>query len=302
MKCMTYLIALGMVSSFCIRAQKLETQSLDSTKIIRVETAADHLTVIEVNTPVTMVAVGNQGAFSVERRENKVFVKPVEEGARTNLFVWTTTGRFAYELVPAPSVEQMHFVIDQAPMPVAAKVPTQTGKELGQNARSLPAEMLTKANPILLAGDRDTQGRVEIALRDVYRERNRLYVRYAVINHSPQAYRPTRPAAWRLVGVRSPQSLIPLGERQLGERLIRSLQTAKSSRLAVIDAGEAAPVSAGGHSLGWLVVEEPDETTGDISLLRLEFAADAKGTVEAVLVLGNANGRREVANARPANN
>src|SRR5436190_3275847 len=116
MKCMTYLIALGMVSSFCIRAQKLETQSLDSTKIIRVETAADHLTVIEVNTPVTMVAVGNQGTFSVERRENKVFVKPVEEGARTNLFVWTTTGRFAYELVPAPSVEQMHFVIDQAPM------------------------------------------------------------------------------------------------------------------------------------------------------------------------------------------
>ncbi len=95
---------------------------------------ADHLTVIEVS-PGDDGAVGNQGAFSVERRENKVFVKPVEEGAKTNLFVWTTAGRFAYELVPAPSVEQMHFAIDQAPTPVAAKVPN-TNKEEAVKTRA----------------------------------------------------------------------------------------------------------------------------------------------------------------------
>lgn len=295
-------IVLASIPSADLLAQKLETQPLDTKKVIRVETAPDHLTVIEVGDPVTMVAVGNQGAFNVERRENKVFVKPVEEGAKTNLFVWTVAGRFAYELVPAPSVEQMHFAIDQAPTPVAAQAPLPAEKELVANEPAIPAAMLTRAKPILLAGDRDTQGRVEIAMREVYRDENRLYVRYAVINRSLQAYQPTRPAVWRLTGVRSAQSLIPLSEHQLGEKLIRSLKTATSKRLEVVNAGDIGPVDAGGHSLGWLVVEEPADPGGEVSVLRLEFAADTKGTVEAVFVLRAKDRHQEVANARPAAN
>ena len=116
MRLLIWIVLAGVPSSGLL-AQKLETQPSDTKKVVRVETAADHLTVIEAAEPVTMVAVGNQGAFTVERRENKVFIKPVEEGATTNLFVWTTAGRFAYELVPASSVEQMHFVIDQQSAP-----------------------------------------------------------------------------------------------------------------------------------------------------------------------------------------
>ena len=65
-----------------LMAQKLETQKPDPTKVLRVETAKDHLTVIELSDVVTMVAVGNRSAFTVERRENKVFVTPTDEGAR----------------------------------------------------------------------------------------------------------------------------------------------------------------------------------------------------------------------------
>ena len=282
-----------------LTAQKLETQPLDPKKVIRVETARDHLTVLELGDPVTMVAVGNQNAFTIERRENKVFVKPVEDEAKTNLFIWTSAGRFAYELVPAQTVEQMHFVIDQAPAPVSLNI-LQPEKDLAQGATPLPADMLTKARPILLQGNRETQGRVEIALRDLYREGNRLYVRYAVINRSARGYHSARPAVWRLAGVHSVQSLVPLSQHQLGERLSRSLKADDSIRLEVIDASQIAQVPAGDQGLGWLVVEEP-ETTGDaVSVLHLEFGADVKGTVEAVLVLRPGNGRQEVANARPA--
>ena len=291
-------IALASIPSVGLLAQKLETQPLDTKKVIRVETAADHLTVIELGDAVTMVAVGNQGAFNVERRENKVFVKPVEDGAKTNLFVWTTGGRFAYELVPALSVDQMHFAIDQAPNPVAAKVRPLSEKDLAQNSSALPPEMLTKASPILLAGDRDTNGRVEIALRDLYRERNRLYVRYAVINHSTQNYLPTRPAVWCLSQVRSSQSLVPFDGYQLGERLVRSLKAADTSRLEVAEAGEFAPIAAGSHALGWVAITAPVGSAGDHSVLRLEFAADSKGTVEAVLVLPTNIDDQEVASAR----
>lgn len=299
MKPVRYLVAL--LVPLCVSAQKLDTQAPDLKKIVRVETATDHLTVIELGSPVMMVAVGNQGAFNIERRENRVFVKPVEEGATTNLFVWTTGGRFAYELVPAPSIEQMHFAIDQKPVPVAAEVRRPNGDNPAHKPSGLPAEMLTKASPILLTGDRETNGRVEIALRDLYREEDRLYVRYAVINHSGYEYLPTRPAAWHLGRVRSSQSLVPFDGYQLGDRIIRSLKAADTSRLEVVEASEIAPVATGGHALGWLAVSAPEAPAdGSNSVLRLQFAADAEGIVEALMILPRTTDRQEVASARAA--
>src|SRR5436309_202255 len=97
---------------FAAPLQRVETQYPDPAKVMRVETAINHLTVIELSDPVTLAAAGSP-SFKIERRENKVFIQPLEEGASTNLFVWTNSGRWNYELVPAASVETMHFVIDQ---------------------------------------------------------------------------------------------------------------------------------------------------------------------------------------------
>jgi hypothetical protein len=292
---MRILICSLIVSGLIGSAQKLETQTLDPKRVIRVETAKDHLTVIELGEPVTMVAVGNQNAFSIERRENKVFVKPIEDDSETNLFIWTSAGRFAYELVPAIGVGQMHFAIDQAPVPV---VKIQPEKEPLPKPFPIPADMLTKAKPILLQGNHETQGRVEIALHDLYRDGSRLYLRYAVFNHSAREYDLTRPEVSRLSGVHSPVSLIPFVDHQLGERLARSLRSDSQTRLDVADANQVAPVAAGGQGFGWLTIKEPGAT--EISVLRLEFASDDRGRIDAVLVLGPANGRKEVANVRPS--
>ena len=125
-----------------------------------------------------------------------------------------------------------------------------------------------------------------------------IYLRYTIINHSPHDYLPTRPAVWRLTGVRSPQSLIPFRERQIGERIARSLKARSSTPLDVIEASESTLVGMGNHGSGWLVVDEPNAMATDVSLLRIEFAADVKGTVEAVLVLPARTDKQEVANAR----
>src|SRR5712691_6739756 len=92
--------------------QRIETQYPDRAKVTRVETAMNHLTVIELAEPVTLAAAGSP-LFKIERRDNKVFIQPLEEDASTNLFVWTGSGRWNYELVPATSVGTMHFAIDQ---------------------------------------------------------------------------------------------------------------------------------------------------------------------------------------------
>ena len=50
--------------------------------------------------------------------------------------------------------------------------------------------MLTAATPVLVAGERETSGRVEVTVRDLYRKNHRLYVRYAVANQTSNPLSP----------------------------------------------------------------------------------------------------------------
>src|SRR5438093_5174339 len=109
---MPMMITIVLMLAVAAEPQRIETQHPDASKVTRVETTMNHLTVIELAEPVTLAAAGSS-AFKIERRENKVFIQPLEEGVSTNLFVWTNSGRWNYELVPAASVEVMHFAIDQ---------------------------------------------------------------------------------------------------------------------------------------------------------------------------------------------
>src|SRR5437867_3963496 len=83
---------------------------------VRVTTALNHLTVLEFHEPVTMAAAGSAD-FQIERQESKVFVKPTRSGVSTDLFVWTASRRFVYEL-ETQEVKNMNFAIDNpAPAP-----------------------------------------------------------------------------------------------------------------------------------------------------------------------------------------
>src|SRR5262245_25215576 len=115
-----------------IFAQKIETIPAGRDQIVRVETALNHLTVIELSEPIVMVAAGSP-AFKIERRENKVFVQPLEEGASTNLFIWTAAHRYSYELAPAENLTATHFAIDHPG-------PTSTAHEEKANADTDPTK------------------------------------------------------------------------------------------------------------------------------------------------------------------
>lgn len=276
------LIPSWVIWSFVLNGQKVETRTQDQKAIARVETARDHLTVIELSEPVTMVAVGNQSAFLVERRGNKVFVKPTEEGAQTNLFIWTDTGRYTYELLPAKAIAEMHFAIDHESPRVVATVPAV---ETETPLPTLPEAMLTQATPVSIFGERETQGRVEVSIRDLYRKDNRLYLRYALINRGSIPYQPSPPAASQLTRVRAGFSLIGLGANQLGERVCRTLKAESMAALPVLHAQQAGRVEAGGDGIGWLVIDAPSDTGPHGAVLRLRFAADTKGDLAVVVIL-----------------
>jgi hypothetical protein len=282
-----------------LNAQKLETQTPDPKRVVRVETARDHLTVIELNEPVSMVAVGNQNAFTVERRENKVFVKPAEEDARTNLFIWTASGRFSYELVPASSVEQMHFAIDQPPLQLVSTNTMPREAVPADRGPQLPVAMLTESKAILLYGERDGTRKVEVLLRDLYQDGDRLYVRYTVFNNGTRAYRPARPSVIHLDPVKSSFSLIPLAGSQLGERALREIRTRTAGEAQVVAGEEPEAVPAGKQAAGWIAFRLGASGKRE-QLVRVAFPPDAASAVDAVLVLGKDRSVREVAHGRPA--
>lgn len=277
--------ATSVVFSVSLWGQKLETQPHDQKDVLRVETAPDHLTVIELSDPVTMVAIGNQSAFMVERRDNKVLVKPHEEGVSTNLFIWTPVRRYAYELVPAPDIARMHFAIDQlpAPRPVAALPSIPFPPPPGASEGPL-REMLSSAVPVSVYGKRENTDRPQITIRSLYRHGDRIHLQYEVANRSRSIYQMAQPSVWQLTSVRSKQSLIPLGDVQLGERFARLLTVEAAQPAKVFSAEQATHLSAGRSGMGWIELEL-SHATKEPQVLQLQFPPDSHGQVTVFLVL-----------------
>ncbi len=262
-------------------AQKVEIQKPDRAQIVHVETSLNHLTVLEMSEPVITVAVGST-AFKVEWRENKVFIQPLEPDAVTNLFIWTASGRLSYELVPADSVEQMHFAIDQPPPPTQAKNDPVPPPPV---APPIPPAMLMESTPIKVLGTDKNRPTVEIVLQDVYRKDGRVYLRYAIVNGSKTIYLPGAPEVYILNSPRSPQSLIPLANSQL--RSDYRLEWKDEARLPVIHTELQIPVLSPGQTAHGVTSFElsPVRQPGLRTVVRLVFPADATGLVTALLVL-----------------
>ena len=267
-------------------AQRIDTQKPDPQKVVRVSTALNHLSVIELAEPVVEVAAGSS-SYKIEWRENKVFVQPLDPGATTNLFIWTASGRQSYELVPAQSVQDMQFAIDQEPIPHEAKVvvPEKPAEDpqAAQEAK-LASDMLFASTPVRLTGETKNHARVEVILKDVYRMNDRIYVRYAIQNQGQSIYRPGTPDVFSLRSPRSPSSLYTLTKCQLVGDALRIKSDGQVSVKVVSAQVRASAVPPGGNAWGMVAIELP---TGPKTptVLKFEFAPDAAGAVTAVLVL-----------------
>jgi hypothetical protein len=246
-KTIVFTIAIALTAN----AQRIETEKSDRHKVIRVETAANHLSIIELAEPVIEVAAGSS-SYKIEWRGNKVFVQPLDPEATTNLFIWTASGRLSYELVPAPSVEEMHFAIDQEPSPTVTKVaiPEKPAEDprAAQEAK-LASEMLFASTPVRLAGEPKNRARVEVILKDIYRKDDRIYVRYTIQNKGPSTYVPGTPGVFTLSSPRSSSSLYMLSQTQLVGDGIR-ITSAGQAPVKVLNAKMHVNAVAPGAPLG----------------------------------------------------
>lgn len=248
------------------RAQRIETETSDRTRIVHLKTALHHLTVIEVAEPVVQVAAGSP-SFKVEWRENKVFVQPTEADATTNLFIWTANQRLNYELEPASSVREMDFAVDQASVHPAMPKPASATPPAPPSI----TELLLAGKPVrLLPSKRRATKPVEVWIIDLYEKDGRLLIRYAVRNHTSEPYSVGTPAVYQLYGVRSPQSLYGLSNCQLGDKQAAKLKAQQQIPVKVLD-GQTQParIVPGGEAVGVVVLQIASSTHPTI--LRFEF-------------------------------
>jgi Conjugal transfer protein len=275
-------LCLSIFGSLAVLAQKIETTQANRDGILRVETALNHLTVIEVAEPITMVAAGSP-AFKIERRENKVFIQPLEEEQSTNLFIWTAAHRYSYELAPAGSVSAMHFAIDhRKPVSVARD---ESAAESQTDSTEAAVKALIQSVPIRWQGSKPDDHRVTVVFKDVLKLADRWLIRYGVSNRSGESY-PLR--APRIVLMREPTSrlsLLPLSGAQLGPR---EASHVRSQRREVIDPIQSPPdagfVTPGQEAMG-VVGIPPLVKSAKPMVLQFQFPADRRGRVTGTLVL-----------------
>ena len=90
-------------------------QSTNFNQIQHIETALNHLTVIDLAEPIVTVAVADPDSIQIERHDDKVFIKPLKDGVSTNLFIWTASRQIAYEIDPAGDLAKMNVIVRNAP-------------------------------------------------------------------------------------------------------------------------------------------------------------------------------------------
>lgn len=274
-------------------AQKIETETPSRERVVRVQTAMNHLTVIEVAEPVTTVAVGSPQAFKVERRENKVFIQPLQENVATNLFIWTASTRLNYELVSAINdAGQMDFAIDYRQPEPQAQITLPKPPEPAAVVSTVPSEMLLNSTPVRLVGAAATaKASVGVLIRDVYRKQEEIFVRYSIENHSNRTFRTGRPTVVSLSGLRFDQSLWSFQNAQLGMDYTSRLKTDGTPIAVKITRCEPVVVEVGpGEARTGLMALQlppvsPDVKKTQPTVLQILFPVDRAGSLTATLVL-----------------
>ena len=256
-------VSLILIYSFCaIAALSQQSVTPSPNAVVHVATALNHLTVLEFHEPVTMAAAGSSD-FQIEREANKVFVKPIKSGAATDLFVWTASRRFAYELEITQEAKDMNFAIDTAqPAPAPDPKPV-VATDTDQFADIVLTRALMGAEEIKQKSPRKAKGQLSVRVEQVFRTRNTVYVHYTIENHSNLFYRLNTPQAYQLQPDESAIPLATLAHTQLDRATLEELGDTQEFALPVA------------HAEAELDNLHPGETTQGVISIRKDLKSPA---------------------------
>jgi len=261
-------------------ADELKPAQPAANEVIHVATALDHLTVLEFGEPVTMAATGSQ-AFQIERHDDKVFIKPLKAGASTDLFVWTASRRFAYELESPGEVTHMNFAVDNRPP--TPKPASDTSQRLDEIADMMLTRAFLGSERIDSSSIKETRDGITIRIEHVYQSRNTVYIHYAISNRSRRPYRVPAPTVEQLFPSQPGISVAALKGLQLNRSIAERLGPARPEALAVVRSEvQQSDLNTDQQTQGVIVIRQKIDSP---TVVKLAFATGGKNSINVFLVL-----------------
>lgn len=94
-------------------AVEFKTLKLNESTVGKVYLSVGKTTVLSFPMRPSKVIVGSQGSFSVQYVENDVAISPTRAGAKSNLFVYLASRRFAFDLITTANGDSIISVQDR---------------------------------------------------------------------------------------------------------------------------------------------------------------------------------------------
>ena len=280
------------MKSFLIAARALfataaGAQTTSFNQVQHIETALNHLTVIDLGEPVVTLAVADPDAFQVERHDDKVFLKPLREGASTNLFVWTASRELSYELDPAGDLQKMNVLIRNAPpaMPAHTAIATEpTDQEIQKIASLVLTQALMGTEEIARDGSKMASDHVTVDLERVFRAKDQLYLRYSITNSTRFPFRITAPDVCEPQPTQVPISLLSLRDHQLSSQTFAAFRVKQGASIPLLHAeSQTRDLAPGQKTTGVVSIRSAPQNPPHIYQLNFGNDHDSPVTVEAVL-------------------
>ena len=263
-------------------------QTTSQSQIRHIETSLNHLTVLEFGEAVTTLAIADPDSFQVERHDDKVFVKPLREGVSTNLFVWTASRELSYELDPAGQLAAMDVLVRTEPAPNPHASARAAAEPSDAEVRKIASLVLTQAmmgvEDIAHDADKRPADRVRVSLEQVYRAKDRIYIRYSVVNQTKAPFRVTTPDVCAPLPTEQPISLVSLKNHQINSQTFAAFKARQVPGLAVMQAETSTRDLAPGEKTTG-VISIGSSTGNPPQIYQLNFGADQNGPLKVEVVL-----------------
>ena len=265
-------------------------QSTNFNQIQHIETALNHLTVIDLAEPIVTVAVADPDSIQIERDDDKVFLKPLKDGVSTNLFIWTASRQIAYEIDPAGDLAKMNVIVRNVPPPAEHKPDHEAEKsepsdrEIQNIASLVLTQALMGTESIVREKSKIAVSGVNVTLEQVFRSKDALYIRYTIANQSTVPFRVTTPDISEVKSTKHPISMESLRDHQLSPRTFGKFKTNPGVSIPVVNAESGSTdIAPGTKSTGVVTIRASQGSQPQLYQLHFGNSQSGPIAVEAVL-------------------
>ena len=260
-------------------------QTTNFNQVQHIQTALNHLTIVDLGEPVINLAVAVPDAFEIERHEDKVFIKPLREGVSTNLFIWTTTRQLTYEIDPVGDVAKMNVIVRNAPQPIAHVAAVEDDdRKIQKIAALVLTQALMGTEDIAHDNSKAPTSGLMVELNQVFRSKSDLYIRYTMTNQSKAPFRITTPDVYQPEPTQTPISILSLRDHQLSSQAFAAFKSKQGPSVPIAGAeSQVRDLQPGQKSIGVICIH--GSQTNPPKLYQLRFGSSQSGaiTVETVL-------------------